>query len=237
MMTSIYMKNIISHMKKTVLSTCLVAASASISSAANVALEFSDTEDGFTTIPGVSSTDLVNDATLTAAQNNPGNGNFANLGILNDGAFGTGFGVNSANGTGLFRIQIDLGGLFDIDSINTFSVSDGNDRRSNQTFLVFGSALANPTAFDELSSDFESIATVILDSTDPAITTSGTFGASSITDIDGSFQTLLFVSEAPDGTEGTIFREIDVFGTAVPEPSSTALLGLGFLGLITRRRR
>jgi len=91
MMTSIYMKNIISHMKKTVLSTCLVAASASISSAASTALEFSATENGFTTIPGVSSTDLVNDATITAMQNNPGNGNFADLGILNDGAFGTGF--------------------------------------------------------------------------------------------------------------------------------------------------
>ena len=223
-------------MKKTVLSTCLVVASASIASAVNVALEFSTTEDGFINVPGISSTDIVDGTGITVTSNNPG-GNFANPGTLADGIFGTGFGINSGNGGGLFRIQIDLGGLFDIDSINTFSVSDGNDRRSNQTFLVFGSALANPTAFDELSSDFESIATVILDSTDPAITTSGTFGASSITDIDGSFQTLLFVSEAPDGTEGTIFREIDVFGTAVPEPSSTALLGLGFLGLITRRRR
>lgn len=39
--------------------------------------------------------------------------------------------------------------------------------------------------------------------------------------------------------DGTVYREVDVFGsaTAVPEPSSAALLGLGGLALILRRKR
>ena len=35
--------------------------------------------------------------------------------------------------------------------------------------------------------------------------------------------------------ESTLIREIDI--TVVPEPSSAALLGLGGLGLLLRRRR
>jgi hypothetical protein len=35
---------------------------------------------------------------------------------------------------------------------------------------------------------------------------------------------------------GVVMREIDVFGTAVPEPSATLLFGLGGLVLLRRRR-
>ena len=41
------------------------------------------------------------------------------------------------------------------------------------------------------------------------------------------------------GVNGTVFQEVDVFGvaTTVPEPSSTALVGLGGLALLLRRKK
>ena len=47
-----------------------------------------------------------------------------------------------------------------------------------------------------------------------------------------------FLDTVSNDVGGGVYREIDVFGIAtVPEPSSTALLGLGGLALIGRRRR
>ena len=43
---------------------------------------------------------------------------------------------------------------------------------------------------------------------------------------------------ATDGNGSSVYREIDVLGSAaVPEPTTTALLGLGGLALILRRRK
>lgn len=47
-----------------------------------------------------------------------------------------------------------------------------------------------------------------------------------------------FLDTVSNNVGGAAYRELDVFGIAtVPEPSSTALLGLGGLALIGRRRR
>ena len=47
-----------------------------------------------------------------------------------------------------------------------------------------------------------------------------------------------FLDTVSNNVGGGVYRELDVFGIAtVPEPSSTALLGLGGLALILRRRR
>ena len=219
-------------MKKITLGTCLILASASIASA-TVVFEFSDTEDGFTSaIPSVSSTDILSGISPITQTDN-GDGSPPNLGNTTNGVIGAGFGLNSANGPATFSFQFDLGGLFSLDSVTVFSNGgNGNNGRVEQQFELFGSALEDPTDFD--TADFTLIATV-----DSGANSGGDdFGAANITNIAGSFRTLLFVSTPPDGNEGTVFREIDVTGTAViPEPSSTALLGLGFLGLIARRRR
>ena len=48
---------------------------------------------------------------------------------------------------------------------------------------------------------------------------------------------LRFTYDELSGTDRMVLQEIDVFGVAVPEPSSTALLGLSGLALLLRRKR
>ncbi len=64
------------------------------------------------------------------------------------------------------------------------------------------------------------------------VTYIGAFALGNITTIDNG-SAVQFVSN-PDGTQ---VRQITFAETAVPEPSSTALLGLGGLALILRRRK
>ena len=181
--------------------------------------------------------------------------NNINAAGLTDGLFPTGAGSavfqnNTGNGgPDPARFLLDLGGSIEIATINIFTGgltgTSGDDIvRGGQRFTLFGSTLAASAAgFDETT--FTEIGAVNFgtefDDDGNVITQAGpaNFGASSFSGVNQEFSSLLIVaslSGANSGGEGTIFQEVDVIAV-VPEPSSTALLGLGALGLFIRRKR
>ena len=112
----------------------------------------------------------------------------------------------------------------------TSADSDG-DPRINQVYSLFGAGADGV---------FGSTALASIDTTGLAQAGDDVFSFSSI-DLEGAqFQFLRFdlgvASIVSGNEEGTLVREIDI-ALAVPEPSSAALLGLGSLGLLLRRRR
>ncbi|MFC7337694.1 PEP-CTERM sorting domain-containing protein [Haloferula chungangensis] len=145
----------------------------------------------------------------------------------------TGFGVNASNNTVDVRYKIDLGSSILISSVNSYSW--GNPTRAEQDFTLYGSSdPAAATDFDPTNPIWTAIASVDLDN-NPA----NGWGGSSITDINASYQYLMWDTQAINlasstQQEHTIWKEFDVI--AVPEPTTLAMASLALLGTLRRRR-
>lgn len=196
----------------------------------------SATEDSGTELAfagDVSSSDLLHGLAVTAVGFNGGGDNDA----LNDGVLGDSFSVASqingawtADGaTATYDLGLGTNGLgWDITSIQSIAAWV-NVGFGDQAWTVAVST-------DDVS--YDNVATVFYDPTSDGGSTKVT-----LTDLDISgIQYIKFTANLITGNgNGDVFiwREIDVEGTAtaVPEPSSAALLGLGGLALILRRRK
>ena len=183
------------------------------------------------------------------------------------GLAGTGFnggGFNVGNGNGLALYTIDLGSPQFIDSVNVYSQSPGDagGNRQDQTFTIFGHSAAlefdpsfnfmgDDIVFNDPSLDSFAGAEGLI-ATTAGLTTIGSvnevnpgstlYGASTVDAGNQSFQFITVLADAQGnaggGGESTVFTEIDVIqGTAVPEPSSLAMLGLLFGAAAVRRRK
>ncbi len=203
-----------------------------------------------------SSTDLINagQSTLASATVSPtygavfpgtgiNNGNYSNT--LADNTFFSVAAPTKFPATATYDLNVSVNARgYDITSINSFmGWATVSAAQANQTYTidlrVVGSAAYTTLAIVSYKpfSDTNSPAAY---ETFVTVTDTGGVLATGVDSIRFSFTDPIGVNGVPDDsgtTEGTLIREIDVFGTAtVPEPSA-AVLGLGGLLLIGRRRR
>lgn len=125
---------------------------------------------------------------------------------------------------------LTLDGAYNISSI--VSLTGQQASRNGQDYAVKWSS--NGTDFSPLTSVGGETNNVDTSSTEVQVTISDdAFGfiALGVTHLQFTFSNV----GASNGE--SVYREIDVLGSAVPEPSSSALLGLGALALILRRRK
>jgi len=198
---------------------------------AAVTYDSTNPELGFT----VASGDLLESATI-AAQSGWSTTFGSDYNALTDGAYGsiyTGGTIvidgawDQAAGGATITYDLDLSGAalgYDLTSIVSYAGwSSGDLGRQGITVEVHtvGSAPLDWTSLG-MGTNAEG----------GSSSTKVTFGDLTVSGVDS----IRFTS---GGTYATVFREYDAIGTAtvVPEPSSTALLGLGGLALIFRRRK
>jgi hypothetical protein len=193
--------------------------------------EVNDTEMAYS--GDVSNSDLLHGLTVTTV----GPWGAGDNDALNDGVLGASFATSSAvngawtgdGGTATYDLGLGTNGLgWDITSIQSIAAWV-NVGFGDQAWTVAVST-------DDVS--YDDVATVFYDPTSNGGSTKVT-----LTDLDISgIQYIKFTANLITGNgNGDVFiwREIDVEGaaTAVPEPTTTALLGLGGLALILRRRK
>lgn len=174
------------------------------------------------------------DTTYTTA-NDADQGNTSSQTLrLDDTGFGTNGGVGSAlSGTGWSFTSVEF--IHETSSANTIglSITDGvqtitSDNTIDQSALSFGDIMLFSFTGDTETFDATSTLTISFTGANGRIALSG--GG----DYGGNINSLNTGNVNFSGTSDAAIR-IDV--TAVPEPSSTALLGLGGLALILRRRK
>jgi hypothetical protein len=211
--------------------TATSAHAAVVFTGAGSATEVNDTELAYA--GDVSNSDLLHGLAVTAVGfNGGGDDNALNDGVLGN-SFSNGGGVNGAwtadGATATYDLGLGTNGLgWDITSIQSFAAWVNVDF-GDQAWTVAVST-------DDVS--YDDVATV-----DYGPTSNGGSTKVTLTDLDISgIQYIKFTANLiTDNGNGQVFiwREIDVEGTAtaVPEPSSAALLGLGGLALLRRRRR
>ena len=191
--------------------------------------------------PTVSDTDFAQNGFVTITDNRTGGNGL--ISVVNDGelgiidGFNSGTSLNEANGDAdnpvSFQITVNLGSVQSIGVVDLFASADADgDPRINQVYTLSGST--DGTSFTELA-DINTTGLAQVGGTGGDV-----FSLSSINLEGAEFQFLQFdfvaANTLGNGTqESTLIREIDI--TVVPEPSSAALLGLGGLGLLLRRRR
>lgn len=206
----------------------------------------------------VSSTDLLNGLTPSASEGNfTRESTVGGLPALTDGTFDTFYGGNNpdspaanrgayatigignAGGGAGLSVTYALGGAFNLTEIVVYGgwVDGGRDEQ-NLDVLVS----SDGTNFTSLGASLGgNLGTLRGTATATgAQTRSPNSHRNSITDNAGDLATnvthVRFDQLAVENGY-TGYSEFDVFGTAIPEPSSAALLGLGALGLLTRRKR
>ena len=203
-----------------------------------------------------SSTDLAQNGSSALLSSTITNGGF----FSDSGADDLGNGViTNANGTrGVFLSPSLNGGSFpsvfdltfdtsvntlgyDISEISTFAAWVNNGASlANQLYTLEYSVVGDASFVSLGQTDF----TPFDDETEETsgatrVTHTGGNGTIIASGVDAIRITFLDHGVENGGTDGTVFQEVDVIGvaTVVPEPSSTALVGLGGLALLLRRRK
>ena len=214
--------------------------------------ENSTTARAFTPVSGA---DLINSgqATLDSSSVSPSlTPNFPGTGINDSNDSDTNLPDNTfflrSNGhfpaTATYNLDVSINTLgYDITSIESFmgwhTVSAA---QANQTYTVEVSLVGSATYSNIANVSYTPFADVNTPSYETKVTiTEDVTGilASGVDSIRFTFaDPLLAVGNGTGTTEGTLIREIDVFGTAtIPEPATCVLLFSGFAGLCLHRRR
>ncbi|MFT6899684.1 MAG: hypothetical protein ACJA13_004125 [Paraglaciecola sp.] len=157
-----------------------------------------------------------------------GNYTFHNIAALNDGVYGNANSWigNGATGTSGPFAGINLNGSFYLDGF-AFGrdLQGGYTDRSDGTYTIQVTTALSPdqTTLDSLWTTLDTVSV------------NGT-AIRKVYSFDGPVLATGFRIIVP--STGVAIDEIELFGTAVPEPGTTALLGLGLLGVgLARRRR
>ena len=136
-----------------------------------------------------------------------------------------------------FTITLDLGGTYDIATVNFWNYAERwngtyyNDRGVKDFDLEFstdgGATFGNTVSLTAAMAD------------DTGATTGDVFFNGETFDIEdqAGVTHVKFIAQDNYGGGYTGIAEVNFTGVAVPEPSSAALLGLGGLALILRRRK
>ena len=203
------------------------------------------TQSGQNTAFTVSSTDLLETSvvnlsdglTLNVGENSAAGGNTS--AVLNNGVFGVGTppvldsvtgkaeSVVINFGTMTYNLDTSVNTLgYIINSIDTYAGwADFN--RGSQAYTVSFSLVG--------SAAFSDVATVSINA--DGFTQERWSITEDTTGILGYGVDAIRFTLPTQQFSGVGYKELDVFGIAVPEPSSTALLGLGGVALMLRRRR
>lgn len=156
------------------------------------------------------------------------NGAFGPVGSVNTA--GNAVAAEAATADGSNVAEFFLNGAYNLTSIDTFAGWDWY--RAGQSYTVSYATAAAPASYVALATVFNNAYDgwgVTQLSTRASIVAASGFLATNVTSLRFNF-----ASDLLHGYAG--YREIDVQGTAVPEPTTIALLGLGLLGLGAARR-
>ncbi|HET6251465.1 MAG TPA: PEP-CTERM sorting domain-containing protein [Tepidisphaeraceae bacterium] len=236
-------------MRKLVLTlSCLICPIFTASGWASVIATPSENDAGSSAF-AVSGTDLVNQgqSTLSGSATYSGFTTYAGSSptVLNDGTAGTGA-VNAAESavttqgtdwvlTYNLNTAANPSG-FKLTEIDT--VSWWNSDYVNQSYTLAYSTIDNPASFTNILGNFSLSATagqsnVAQVALKIALTDSTGTLATGVAGLQFTFHP---IANGTYGDHQGGYREVDVFGSAVPEPGSLGLLALGGMMLIRRRR-
>jgi hypothetical protein len=208
----------------------------------------------FTQIPGLSSTDYLDTLTdpftaVTGSTCHSAGAQFTNAGmaVLNNGA---GSNVNDqtiivgtdGDSSSYTRLLINLQNTVNVQQFNSYGQIGIDGTRNYQRYDLYGSNASDaPTATgDPVSNGWTLIANVATDNAwTPNLNDNGQTNGASVSGINQNFRYLLFDAHVEgvavtDGTayNGNHYVELDVVGSAVPEPGTIVLLTTGMLGLL-----
>ena len=217
-------------LNKFLLAGAATVLSATVASGAVVVTDTTQLDNGF----AVSSADLLQ----THLANTASTGGFSREGevglpALTDGVFGTqgnqGGGGLAATADGSNSVTLTLDGAYNLTSIATFSGWD--NYRGGQSYTVSYATSAAPTTFSTLASEYNNAFEGGNVNTRAVITSTSPFLAYDVVSLKFAFN-----GDLQYGYAG--YREIDAFGSVVPEPGAWAMLiaGFGMVGFAARRR-